>query len=493
MLSEKALASAGAFLFCARCWVRLAIRRGRLHIFQTMKYLLALFLSLAPMMATAETRVPENQAQITLSFAPLVRETAPAVVNIYAKLITQSRRRTSFMDDPFFERFFEGFGQPQPRVQNSLGSGVILSADGIVVSNYHVVGQATDIRIVLNDGREFEARVLLGDRESDLAILQIDGINDLPFLPLRDSETVEVGELTLAIGNPFGVGQTVSSGIVSGLARSGGTNGRGAGYFIQTDAPINPGNSGGALVDMGGRLLGINTRILSRSGGSNGIGFAIPADLVAAFVKQARDGNDRFVRPWAGATGQAVDVDLAETLGRDRPGGIMLAGLHPSSPLALAGFEVGDVVLAVDGAPVNSPGEMLFRMSVASDNDAAVMTRLRGTKSTDLSVALIPPPEDPPRNALTLPDDSSLPGLTIAQVNPAVIAEMNLAFEAQGVVVTDLGAVGARVGLRVGDILQAIDRRDIQSTKDAFDALSNARRGTTVRALRGNGRVMLRF
>ncbi|KIC48094.1 trypsin-like peptidase domain-containing protein [Tateyamaria sp. ANG-S1] len=458
-----------------------------------MKFLIPLLLCCLPFVASAETRVPQSQSEITLSFAPLVRETAPAVVNIYVRFVTQARARTPFMDDPFFERLFEGFGQPQPRVQNSLGSGVILSDDGIVVSNYHVVGQATDIRIVLNDGREYDARVLLGDQESDLAILKIDDVDDLPFLALRDSETVEVGELTLAIGNPFGVGQTVSSGIVSGLARSGGSNGRGAGYFIQTDAPINPGNSGGALVDMRGDLLGINTRILSRSGGSNGIGFAIPADLVAAFVKQARDGNDRFVRPWAGATGQAVDIDLAETLGRDRPGGIMLAGLHPASPLADAGFEVGDVVLSVDGAPVGSPGEMLFRMSVASDQNSATMTRLRGGEEDDLNVALIPPPDDPPRDETVLPEDSSLPGLTLARINPAVLAELNLPIAAEGVVVLDEGPIGRRVGLRSGDVLQRIDRQDVDTPAQAAAILSEARRGTTVRAIRGNSRIVLRF
>ncbi|MEM8656437.1 MAG: trypsin-like peptidase domain-containing protein [Pseudomonadota bacterium] len=458
-----------------------------------MKSLVILLFCLLPLGAMADTRVPQSQSEITLSFAPLVRETAPAVVNIYVRFVTQARARTPFMDDPFFERLFEGFGQQQPRVQNSLGSGVILSADGIVVSNYHVVGQATDIRIVLNDGREYDARVLLGDRESDLAILKIDGVEDLPFLSLRNSETVEVGELTLAIGNPFGVGQTVSSGIVSGLARSGGSNGRGAGYFIQTDAPINPGNSGGALVDMRGQLLGINTRILSRSGGSNGIGFAIPADLVAAFVKQARDGNDRFVRPWAGATGQSVDADLAETLGRDRPGGIMLAGLHPLSPLAKAGFEVGDVVLAVDGAPVGSPGEMLFRMSVASDQDHALMLRLRDGEEAEMTVELIPPPDAPPRSEVTLPEGSSLPGLRLARINPAVLAELNLSIAAEGVVVLDEGPIGRRVGLRRGDVLQRIDRQTVDTTAQAAAILAEARRGTTVRAIRGNRRIVLRF
>lgn len=458
-----------------------------------MKYLVALLFCVCPLLVGAQVKVPESNAEISLSFAPLVRETAPAVVNIYAKVITQTRTRTPFMNDPFFERFFEGFGQTQPRVQNSLGSGVILSADGIVVSNYHVVGQATDIRIVLNDRREFSARVLLGDAESDLAILQIEGANDLPYLPLRDSDTVEVGELVLAIGNPFGVGQTVSSGIVSGLARSGGTNGGGLGYFIQTDAPINPGNSGGALVGMNGQLIGVNTRILSRSGGSNGIGFAIPSDLIAAFMRQAEAGSDRFVRPWAGATGQVVDTDLAQMLDLDRPGGIIIAGLHPASPLAAAGFEVGDVVIAVGGQEVHSPGEMFFRMGLASAADTVAVTRLRGGEMSELSVKIISPPEDPPRDQITLPEDAALPGLSVARVNPAVIAEMRLPLEAEGVVVTDLGTLGARVGLRVGDILLSIDGQKTEHPNAAAQALEKARRGTRVQALRRGGRVMLRF
>lgn len=458
-----------------------------------MKYLITLLFCVFPMVSAAQVRLPESRAEIGLSFAPLVRETAPAVVNIYAKVITQTRQRTPFMNDPFFEGFFERFGQPQPRVQNSLGSGVILSEDGMVVSNYHVVGQATDIRIVLNDRREYSARVLLGDAESDLAILQIDGGEGLPFLPLRDSDTVEVGELVLAIGNPFGVGQTVSSGIVSGLARSGGANGGGLGYFVQTDAPINPGNSGGALVGMDGQLIGVNTRILSRSGGSNGIGFAIPSDLIAAFMRQAEAGNDKFERPWAGATGQVVDADLAQMLELDRPGGIIISGLHPASPLAAAGFEVGDVVLAVDGAEVRSPGEMLFRMGLASATDTVSMTRLRQGEIAELVVAMIPPPEDPPRGEITLPAEASLPGLSVARVNPAVIAEMRLPLETQGVVVTGLGALGARVGLQVGDVLLEIDGREIEDPDDAARALERARRGTLVRALRRGGRVMLRF
>lgn len=436
-------------------------------------------------------QVPQNQAQISLSFAPLVKQSAPAVVNIYTKRVTQARPNT-FMDDPFFQRFFDG-GPPEPRVQNSLGSGVILSADGIVVSNYHVVGMATDIRVVLNDRREFSARVLLGDQDSDLAILQLEGALDLPSLDLRASDEVEVGELVLAIGNPFGVGQTVSSGIVSGLARSGSSNGSGRGYFIQTDAPINPGNSGGALIDMAGRLIGINTQILSRSGGSNGIGFAIPADLVGAFVAQANAGNRIFQRPWAGMSGQSVDADMAETFGLDRPGGIVISGLHSVSPFVQAGFAVGDVITAVDGQAVNTPSEMVFRMSVAGMGNTSQVTRIRDGQIQDIAVELVVAPDDPPRNTTILGERSILPGLQLALINPAVISELNLQLTASGVVVTDPGPFGARVGLQAGDIIEEVRGKAIIAPFDVEKALASGGRNVSIRVLRGDGRVQLRF
>jgi S1-C subfamily serine protease len=269
---------------------------------QSLAGLLILVPLLWPALAGAETAVPESPAQIALSFAPVVKETAPAVVNIYARQVVQDRANP-FAGDPFFDQFFQDFGDTRPRVQNSLGSGVIVVAEGIVVSNHHVIADATDIRVVLADRREFAARVLLDDPQSDLAVLKVDTDTPLPALPIGDSEALQVGDLVLAIGNPFGVGQTVSSGIVSGLARSALQVGDGTGYFVQTDAPINPGNSGGALVDMAGRLVGINTAIVTRDGGSNGIGFAVPSDLVAVVVAQALAGETAFRRPWAGVSG----------------------------------------------------------------------------------------------------------------------------------------------------------------------------------------------
>ena len=440
----------------------------------------------------AETRVPQSQAEISLSFAPLVRQAAPAVVNIYARRVVE--QRSPFAGDPFFGSFFRDFGAGRPRVQNSLGSGVILSGDGIAVSNYHVVGQATDIRVVLSDRREYAAQVLLADEESDLAILRLQGASDLPHLPLRDSDTVEVGELVLAIGNPFGVGQTVTSGIVSGLARSGTATGNARGYFIQTDAPINPGNSGGALIDMAGRLIGVNTSILTRSGGSNGIGFAIPAALVAQFVAQARDGATRFARPWAGLSGQPVEADLAFSLGLALPEGVLISAVHPASPFAAAGLRPGDVILSVDGAPVNTPPEMMYRMAVRGIGaEIAVEVHSGGARRT-LAVPLIAPPEDPSRDTTELGRGDVLPGLVVANLNPALSGELGLPVGADnGVVVVDPGPYGARAGLQPGDILRGINGRAVDAPGDVARALARGSRVMQIEAERRGQRVVLRF
>ncbi|MDK3018696.1 trypsin-like peptidase domain-containing protein [Pseudodonghicola flavimaris] len=442
--------------------------------------------------ALAETRVPQSQSEISLGFAPLVKAAAPAVVNIYAKIVTQGYD-SPFAGDPFFRDFFKGFGTPRQRVQNSLGSGVILSSDGIVVSNYHVVAEATEIRVATNDRKEYDAKVVLADKAADLAILQLQGAQDLPHLTLRNSDRVEVGELVLAIGNPFGVGQTVSSGIVSGLARTGGASGGGLGYFIQTDAPINPGNSGGALIDVNGDLIGINSRILSRSGGSNGIGFAIPANLVAQFVKQAQAGEQSFQRPWAGMAGQPVDSDLAHSLGLDLPEGIVISDLHPDSPFAKAGFRVGDVITQVDGLPVNSAPEMVFRMTVTGIGETAKFTRVRDGQPEEIAVRMIPAPNKPAAEPITLGDKTVLPGLSVARINPAVITRVDLPLSAEGVVITDPGRYGARAGLRPGDVIVSINDVAISRTGDVKKALTDPGRWLKMDLLRHGQQVSLRF
>ena len=455
--------------------------------------IVALIAALIATPLAAETRVPQSQAEIALGFAPLVKKAAPAVVNIYAKRIVQVRDQSPFMNDPFFQEFFQGFGQPRPQVQNSLGSGVILSADGLMVTNYHVVGEATDIRAVLNDRREYDARVLLADEESDLAILHLQGGFNMPHLDLRDSETVEVGELVLAIGNPFGVGQTVTSGIVSGLARSGTASGSARGYFIQTDASINPGNSGGALVDVNGRLIGINARILTRSGGSNGIGFAIPSALVARFVDQAKAGNERFQRPWAGMNGQPVDTAIADSLGLGTPHGLVISDIHEVSPFLASGFQTGDVIVAVDGQPVNTPEEMVFRMTVAGLGNSVSITRIRDGEEQEVAVALMAAPDTPARNTMRTSRRAAIPDMEIVNINPAVLAEFGLPLSTTGVAITDPGPSGIRAGLKRGDVLRSVDTTEVTDTADAEKALRDASRRLTLDVQRGDQRLVMRF
>ena len=344
--------------------------------------------------AGAETRaVPSDREEIRLSFAPVVERASPAVVNVFTRKLAE-RRRSPFRGNPFFEQFFREFGggAPRRRLESSLGSGVILRPEGIVVTNAHVIENATEIRVVLADRREFDAEVILFDRPSDLAVLRLRGAADLPTLALRDSDDLAVGDLVLAIGNPFGVGQTVTSGIVSALARTGRRRGGPGGYFIQTDAAVNPGNSGGALVDTAGRLVGVNTAILSRGGGSIGIGFAIPSDLVARAVDSALSGETRLARPWAGVRGQAVDAALAEALGLDRPGGVIIVEMDRRSPLALAGLRPGDVVTGLDGEPVDTPEEFAFRLAALGVGGEARIDYLREGLPRRATIALVAEP-----------------------------------------------------------------------------------------------------
>ena len=447
---------------------------------------------LASAPAYAET-VPDSQAEISLSFAPVVRQTAPAVVNIYATVLVESRE-SPFAGDPFFEQLFQGMTRSRPRLENSLGSGVIVAADGIVVSNYHVVGQATEIRVELADRREFEAHVLLADEEADLAILQLEGAQDLPALALRDSDQLEVGDLVLAIGNPFGVGQTVSSGIISGLGRSTLSVGDGRGYFVQTDAAINPGNSGGALVDMAGRLVGINTAILTRGGGSNGIGFAIPSNLVQNFVEQAQAGETRFQRPWAGVQGQGMDAAMAEAMGLPRPEGVVLSDLHPESPFRAAGLQVGDVILSLDGAPTDSPQEIMFRLAALGIGREVALRYLRDGVEAEAVVTLIAPPDSPPREARRIAGESVLRGATVARINPAVAAELDLPTAiASGIAVQGAEDLAARFGLLRGDVILGINGVAVTDPAkvEALSAPTTRRWGIEV--LRQGRQMLLRF
>jgi S1-C subfamily serine protease len=412
-------------------------------------------------------------------------------VNIYAQRIIEERR-SPFSRDPFFRDFFQNFGQLQPRVQNSLGSGVILSGDGYVVSNYHVVGRATDIRVVLHDGREISGNVILSDEDSDLAVLKLNTDEVLPHLDLRKSDTVEVGELVLAIGNPFGVGQTVTNGIISGLARTGIASGSAKGYFLQTDAPINPGNSGGALIDISGSLVGVNTSILSRSGGSNGIGFAIPADLIGQFLVQAKAGRSSFIRPWAGMRGQPITFEMAASLNLPAMSGMIISELHELSPFSKVGIGVGDIITKVDGLGINSPAEMLYRMSVAGIGTAVDISYLsKGiTKSSKIDLVEIP---NLRVKEVTLGSEFIFMDLRISELTPEFQSKFGLSFSSTGLIVLAPGRIASRLGLRRGDLLREINGKSVDKIEDVTSAISSIKNTGSITIIRSGRRVSLRF
>jgi serine protease Do len=424
--------------------------------------------ALAPLAGSAVAAdVPMSRGQIQMSFAPVAKAAAPAVVNVFTRKVVRSQASPLF-NDPFFRRFFgEGTGMPKDRVQQSLGSGVIVDGKGVIVTNHHVVAGADDITVVLNDRREFSAELVGSDQRTDLAVLRIDtGGQTLPTLPLGDSDALEVGDLVLAIGNPFGVGQTVTSGIVSALARThvGISDFQ---SFIQTDAAINPGNSGGALIDMAGRLVGINTAIYSRDGGSVGIGFAIPTSMVQAVLSGITRGG-KIVRPWLGASGQAVTADMATGLQLPRPIGVVVNNVFPGSPAERGGLKVGDVITAVNSRDIPDDTGLRFRLATLSVGEEADLTVQRHGREVHLRVALKAPPEEPPRQVTEISGRNPFTGTTVANLNPALAEEMGIGQSLQGVVVTSLkrGSIAQRLNFRPGDIILKVNDRGIARVDD---------------------------
>ncbi|WP_034492083.1 DegQ family serine endoprotease [Afifella pfennigii] len=416
--------------------------------------------------------VPQSRAEIGLSFAPVVKRAAPAVVNVYAKQIVRSRP-SPFADDPFFRHFFgDGFGSPyglpRERAHSSLGSGVIVDASGLVLTNYHVIRGADEMKVALSDGREFEAKRLLADEQSDLAVLKIeDGEEDFPTIEFADSDALEVGDLVLAIGNPFGVGQTVTSGIVSAVARTDvGINDMS--FFIQTDAAINPGNSGGALVDVEGRLAGINTAIFSRSGGSNGIGFAIPSNMVQSVVAQALAGGTEVVRPWVGATFQKVTPDIAASLDLPRPTGALVVSVEKGSPAAKAGLKPGDLVLAAGGREISSPRALEYRLAIRGVGQKEELRIMRRGREEALVLALQAAPEGVLADERLIDGYSPLSGATVANLSPRLSDRLRLPSEKKGVAVTEVkpGSPADQLGLAPGDVVVAVQGRRIGSARD---------------------------
>jgi Do/DeqQ family serine protease len=428
-------------------------------------------------------RPPASMADVKMSFAPIVEAAAPAVVNVYTSRVIN--RSTG---DPFFDRFF-GVG---PQRQNSLGSGVIVSRDGVIVTNNHVIEGMQEIKVVLHDRREFVAKVLLTDPKTDLAVLQIAAGEPLPYLEFGNSDAAEVGDIVLAIGNPFGVGQTVTSGIVSALARTA-VSISDYQFFIQTDAAINPGNSGGALIDSDGKLLGVNTAIYSRSGGSNGIGFAIPARLVQQVIATATRGV-ALMRPWVGGTTETVTADLAKALKLDRPIGAIVGEVYPDGPLARAGLKQGDVIVAIGGQPVFDAETLRYRVGVQNPGEKATVEFLRTGARRKAEMVFALAPDTPAKDQRTLTGSHPLNGVTVANLSPRFAEEIGLSPLAGGVVVTDVvqGSFASRSRLRPGFRVLSVNGVRINSTADLQREIVKSAPGWEIEIDRGDRTVAWR-
>src|SRR5262247_74480 len=446
-------------------------RPVRFRLLAILPALLAALMATGADVSAQDRRIPASPNEVRLSYAPVVQRAAPAVVNVYAARAVANRN--PFMDDPIFRRFFgvPGGGMPEEQLQRSLGSGVLVDAGGLVVTNNHDIEGATEVKVSLYDKRELEAEIVLKDPRSDLAVLRLKGHDErFPAIDFADSDALQVGDLVLAIGNPFAVGQTVTHGIVSAVARTqiGITDYQ---FFIQTDAAINPGNSGGALVDLTGKLVGINTAIFSRSGGSQGIGFAIPANMVRVVVASAKGGGSTVRRPWLGARLQAVTPEIAESLGLKRPTGALVASVTAASPAGRSGLKTSDLIVAIDGQAVGGSA----RLGV-----------VRGGREMAVAVALESAP-DTPHDELVIGSPSPFQGVKVSNLSPALADDLRIDPSAQGVVILDVanGSPAQNLGFKRGDLVMSVNNAKIGKTSDLQRATGQQSRRWSITIMRG--------
>ncbi|MGA2636848.1 Do family serine endopeptidase [Methylocella sp.] len=424
-----------------------------------------------PAAADPARQAPASSGEEFLSFSPVVKKAQPAVVNVYASR-TDKRPKNPLLDDPFFERFFGGGGHPGGSTARSLGSGVLVDPSGLVVTNVHVIEGMTDVKVALADKREFDADIVLRDQRTDLAVLRLKGGGAFPVVELGDSDALEVGDIVLAIGDPFGVGQTVTHGIVSAVARTQ-TGISDSGFFIQTDAAINPGNSGGGLIDMKGRLIGINSAIFTQTGNSVGIGFAIPVNMVKIVITAAKNGQ-RVRRPWFGASLQTVSREIADSLGLDRPSGALVADVASDGPAAKAGIKQGDLVTAIDGQSVDDPESFGYRIATKPLGGTASLAIIRDGKPLNVTLTLTPAAEIPARDPVKLTGVSPFAGATVVNLSPAVIEEMSLHGASEGVVISEIedGSTAAAVNFQKGDLILSVNDVSVKTTRDLERATS---------------------
>lgn len=430
-------------------------------------------------------------AEGELTFVSIANIVTPAVVNISSIRVIkrQENGKTPFFNDPFFRRFFgddlfQKFQLPQQHREQSLGSGVIIDPRGFIVTNNHVIEQASEIKVVLSDRREFKGRLVGSDPKSDIAVIKVEADEDLPFARWGDSDQLQVGEYVLAIGNPFGLNQTVTMGIISAVGRA---NMGIADYedFIQTDAAINPGNSGGALVNSRAEVIGVNTAIFTRTGGYQGIGFAVPSNMAKLVITSLME-TGKVIRGWLGVSIQEISPALGKEFGVKELKGALVSDVFPNSPAEKAGFQRGDIVFEFRGKMVKSVGQLRNLVSQTLVGSKVEVKLLRDRKEKILTVNIGELPNDlaevQVKEAKRSEADNVLNSLEVQGLDPGIILQLELPNAIQGVIISNVvsGSFAEASGLRRGDIIQEIDRRKLRSLKDYHRMVSKIKKNDMV-------------
>ena len=464
----------------------------------------ALALLLAPAMASAQGTAPQPDKNITAqvqnevtvnlpSLNPLVQRVLPAVVNISAQLSTeaaaQSDQPGEGSDQPnspfdqFLRRFFDNRGLPQMhREVMALGSGFIIDPSGLIVTNNHVVGNADKITVILQDNSRHPGKIIGRDEKTDLALVKIDAGDKLPFVSWGDSEKSKVGDWVMAVGNPFGLGGTVTAGIVSALGRN--INEGPYDDFIQIDAPINRGNSGGPTFNLSGEVIGINTAIYSPSGGSVGIGFAVPSNTAKNVIEQIRE-HGHVTRGWLGVAIQSITPTIAKSLGMDpdQPIGALVASVTPNSPAAKAGIKPGDVILSAEGRQIKTVHELPRLVAKAQIGQKFDLQVRRDGKDMTLGATIAELKEDQQKQVASnanennaQPEKAESLGLQLATADPALRRQFRISKEIEGAVVTDVAAdsPAAALGIEAGDVIESVDQKPVKTAQQAAEALQQA-------------------
>lgn len=434
--------------------------------------------------ATSSSALPAREGMregLTLSYADVVSQVAPAVVTVRSARRVRAPQQHPFFNDPLLRDFFGGeFGAaqtPRSSIQRGLGSGVVVTQDGYILTNHHVVDGAEEIKVELTDNRVYDAKIIGSDPRSDLAVLKVEAAN-LPLLRLGDSDRVRTGDVALAVGNPLGVGQTVTAGIISAKGRTTGLSDGSFESFLQTDAPINQGNSGGALVNTAGELIGINSQILSPTGGNIGIGFAIPANMARSVSDQLIK-SGRVRRGQLGVTIQPVTAEIAANLNLPEVRGVIVSSVEPNSPAARAGVQAGDVIKGFNGAPVTDSNSLRNLIASTAPGTEIALTLWRDGNEQQVRATLAELPnqtERGPADSSNRPGAGGRYGMSVTPLTPNLANQLGLPATVKGLAVTQLDPLGAaaEAGLSPGDVIEQVNRQGVSSTAELQAALERA-------------------